>query len=152
MTAKQKTLLARLPHFQAHQFERGVSRFYTIPRVDNFVMAEQIHTHHAVGECQADYADMVDYWLSSLFNTLEDRYEANFFEEYARESLWQPVIMGEMNERTAALFRQIQNPDSRFCFETSRQVFCMLDNAKIVAYLVETETEYASFFWHAVLS
>ncbi len=152
MTAEQKILLERLPHFKMRQFERHASRFYTNPGADNFVRAEQIHTHYAVGECRADYADLVDYWLSSLFNTLEDRFESDLFTEYARQSIWQAVTMEEMNGRIVVLFEQIQNSESSFYFKTARQTFCMLDTARKVAYLVETEAGFASFFWHAALS
>ena len=64
MNCEQEILLERLPHFTARTNERLKCNFYTRVDVDNFVMAEQIHTHFAEGEIRTDYTDLMDYWLS----------------------------------------------------------------------------------------
>lgn len=146
---KQEILLERVPSFKARLTERLACHFYTMPGADNFVLAEQIHIHYALGECRTDYFDLVDYWLSSLFNVLEDRFEAHKFEECALESLWRQVLLEEVGERTTFLFQRLQTSNDLFILPAQPyRAYCMMDCKESVIYLVETETGYSSFFWH----
>ena len=154
MANKQQLLLQRLQNFKARQKECVVSRFYTapydlIPDGENFLAAEQIHVHNASGQCKTEYADIVEFWLHSLFNFLEDRFEDSELEKYAAQSEWKPTGQKEVSETARALFDKIQSSSN---FETgaeSEKAFQMFNDVEIVAFVVETKEEYASFFWRA---
>ncbi len=152
MNREQELLLERLPDFKARTTERLKCTFYGQAGVDNFVMAEQIHTHFAVGEIRTDYTDLMDYWLSSLFNSLEDRFETAAFQECAQQSAWTPVELEDITARTTALFHQIQNSASFVLPDKPSRAFCMIDDEEKIAYLVEMQVGYASFFWHSAIS
>jgi len=150
MANEQDTLMQRVPAFTFRWEECMLSSRYTLGPA-NYMVAEQIHLHYAIGECKSESGDIVGFWLNSLFNFLEDRFEDSALELFAAQCLWSPV---EKKEALCDIKTRLLKFETSDTFEIEEEIsrsYLMLQNGVVTAYLLETENRYAAFYWHAAV-
>jgi len=151
MGSEQDILLERVKTFKFRWEESFYSLRYILDW-DNFWNSERIDVHYAVDASKLDYVDIVEFWLNSLFNFLEDRFEDDDLEKYAAQSKWKAIDTKEILRATDALFFKFGISE---CFEFeghTKKSFLMLQTNEVTAFLIETENRYTAFYWHAATS